>query len=223
MRRIQGMILEIGILNKHDMETFPSLFLGEVASAAPILVSRPTDFVGHMQLSRIKETIRRTKRSRRQRRSFSPRTERLRRPKPSSSTRHSSSSASKPLISHLIYFLTRLKFRCIGVFDTVGAIGLPLEISNRIQGRDDILGFSNNDLGEHVELALHALALNETRENFAPMKWHQTPVGRAKNQTLQQVRSEGGSAPLCALADSFIVGTQVWFRYILPRVHGPER
>lgn len=40
---------------------------------------------------------------------------------------------------------------------------------------------------EHVGIALHALALNETREDFLPTKWTQTEAGRKTGQLLKQV------------------------------------
>lgn len=70
-----------------------------------------------------------------------------------------------------------------------------------VQPARDILGFSNNDLGEHIELALHALALDETRKNYFPMKWHQTEAGRTRKQVLKQVSELSVEAPDGACAD----------------------
>ncbi|KAI5481708.1 alpha-ketoglutarate dependent taurine dioxygenase [Pseudohyphozyma bogoriensis] len=39
----------------------------------------------------------------------------------------------------------------------------------------------------HIELALHALALDETRKDFLPTKWKQTQKGKDKGQVLKQV------------------------------------
>lgn len=54
--------------------------------------------------------------------------------------------------------------RCIGVFDTVGALGLPKEFT--MMAEQCIFGFTDTLLGPHIERGLHALALNETRADF---------------------------------------------------------
>ncbi|KAL8287629.1 hypothetical protein RQP46_003487 [Phenoliferia psychrophenolica] len=70
--------------------------------------------------------------------------------------------------------------KLVGVFDTVGAMGLPTELHKTHPKAASIFGFSNT-------LALHAMALNETRRDFIVTKWTQTEEGRAKGQTLKQV------------------------------------
>lgn len=57
--------------------------------------------------------------------------------------------------------------RCIGVFDTVGSLGLPEELSFSKKIRN-LFGFPDSVLGDHVERAYQALALNETRADFVP-------------------------------------------------------
>jgi len=49
-----------------------------------------------------------------------------------------------------------------------------------------IFGFSDKLLGEHIEHAFHALALNETRADFDCAKFEQTEGGRRKKQVLKQ-------------------------------------
>ena len=55
--------------------------------------------------------------------------------------------------------------RCVGVFDTVGALGLPgeLNLSDKVQ---TLFGFPDKILGEHIERAYQALALDEHRKDF---------------------------------------------------------
>jgi uncharacterized protein (DUF2235 family) len=77
--------------------------------------------------------------------------------------------------------------KCIGVWDTVGAVGIPEDLA-----KFDILfrkyyGFFDSDLGAHVEHAFHAMALDERRKNFLPTLWTQKPEGKAKGQELKQV------------------------------------
>lgn len=56
--------------------------------------------------------------------------------------------------------------RCVGVWDTVGALGLPDEII--IKNPQNILfGFTDPGLlGAHVQYAFQALALDERRKDF---------------------------------------------------------
>jgi uncharacterized protein (DUF2235 family) len=76
--------------------------------------------------------------------------------------------------------------KCVGVFDTVGSLGLPEELTLHSQKMTTIFGFPDKKLGEHIQYAFHALALNETRADFDCAKFEQTEGGRAKNQVLKQ-------------------------------------
>ena len=88
--------------------------------------------------------------------------------------------------------------RFLGVWDTVGALGLP----EPFREESKIFGFNDSILGDHIERAYQALALNETRLDFVCLffdsypllnqrqicnKFHQTEMGRAKNQIVKQV------------------------------------
>ena len=79
------------------------------------------------------------------------------------------------------------RIKCVGVWDTVGAVGIPEDLA-----RFDILfrkyyGFFDSDLGAHIEHAFHAVALDERRKNFVPTLWTQKPEGKANGQELKQV------------------------------------
>jgi uncharacterized protein (DUF2235 family) len=81
--------------------------------------------------------------------------------------------------------VTRIHF--IGVWDTVGALGIPvlgrrLGIAKLINRR---WGFHDTALSRTVDLAYHALAIDEERGPFAPAMWHQQE--QAGDQTLEQV------------------------------------
>ncbi|KAM5536247.1 hypothetical protein V8D89_010146 [Ganoderma adspersum] len=76
--------------------------------------------------------------------------------------------------------------KVIGVFDTVGSVGLPEELSLRSSKIRNIFGFPDHVLGSHVERAYHAMAINETRKDFDVAKFEQTPDGRSKGQVLKQ-------------------------------------
>lgn len=56
--------------------------------------------------------------------------------------------------------------RCVGVFDTVGAIGLPQELTRHSDKINTLFGFPDKLLGEHIARAYQALALNECRKDF---------------------------------------------------------
>ena len=94
--------------------------------------------------------------------------------------------------------------KCIGVWDTVGSVGIPGNIDFVFK---DYYGFHDTDLGERVEFAFHALALDERREDFVPTLWNQKPVGNAGNQVLKQVwfagvhSDVGGGYPEHGLSD----------------------
>jgi len=76
--------------------------------------------------------------------------------------------------------------KCVGVWDTVGSFGLPGEISISSGNKDYPFGFPDRILGEHIERAYQALALNETRVDFNCNKFEQTDAGRNSNQILEQ-------------------------------------
>ncbi|KAF8807359.1 hypothetical protein BYT27DRAFT_7164861 [Phlegmacium glaucopus] len=76
--------------------------------------------------------------------------------------------------------------KCVGVWDTVGTFGLPEEISISSKNKGCDFGFPDRILGEHIERAYQALALNETRADFNCNKFEQTEAGRRNNQVLEQ-------------------------------------
>ncbi|KAG2046460.1 hypothetical protein BDR06DRAFT_977471 [Suillus hirtellus] len=72
--------------------------------------------------------------------------------------------------------------KCVGVFDTVGSIGLPEELTHKSPSTKSIFGFPNNELGEHIECAYHVLAIKETRLDFDCCKFVQTDGGDGKGR-----------------------------------------
>ncbi|WP_148570907.1 DUF2235 domain-containing protein [Nocardioides caldifontis] len=100
---------------------------------------------------------------------------------------------------------TRIRF--IGVWDTVGALGVPLDglrFLNLINRRWE---FHDLDLSSRVDSAFHAVAIDEQRGPFKAALWNQSPEGRAKGQELEQVwfagvhSDVGGGYPRSGLAD----------------------
>lgn len=60
------------------------------------------------------------------------------------------------------------KVHFVGVWDTVGALGIPLTLMGLLDGNDE---FYDNRMGSNVSTARHALAIDEKREDFTPTVW----------------------------------------------------
>ena len=89
----------------------------------------------------------------------------------------------------------------IGVWDTVGSLGIPSVIG----GVDPVqYGFLNTQLSPSVKAAYQAVAIDERRMSFPPTLWDGDP---APGQTVEQVwftgchSSVGGGCPNCGLSD----------------------
>ncbi|KAF8749478.1 Amino acid permease, partial [Rhizoctonia solani] len=81
----------------------------------------------------------------------------------------------------------KFTIKCVGVWDTVGSMGLPTVITRGSPKMHQLFDFPDNLLGPHVERALHAMSLNEDREDFQITKFYQTKKGKERGQVLQQV------------------------------------
>jgi type VI secretion system (T6SS) phospholipase Tle1-like effector len=62
-----------------------------------------------------------------------------------------------------------LRIKCLGVFDTVGALGIPLPLFRR--ANRERYQFHNVDLSSITEVNLQALAVDEQREPFQAAAW----------------------------------------------------
>jgi uncharacterized protein (DUF2235 family) len=62
-----------------------------------------------------------------------------------------------------------VKVRFIGVYDTVGALGVPL--AGLTKFNEPIVGFHDTTLGDLVEHAVQALAVDERRGPYVPTLW----------------------------------------------------
>ncbi|KIJ26136.1 hypothetical protein M422DRAFT_272829 [Sphaerobolus stellatus SS14] len=76
--------------------------------------------------------------------------------------------------------------KCLGVFDIVGSVGFPEELSFFNKTFKQLFGFHDKLLPVHIENTFHAMALNETWKDFDVAKFIQTPEGKAKGQVLKQ-------------------------------------
>ena len=95
-----------------------------------------------------------------------------------------------------------IKIKFIGVWDTVGALGIPLRgLRWLTRGKHQ---FHATELSLVVENAFHALAIDERRAPFAPTLWLHKPK---PNQMVEQVwfcgvhSDIGGGYPECGLSD----------------------
>lgn len=79
--------------------------------------------------------------------------------------------------------LTKPRIRMIGVWDTVGALGIPLNWLNQFNPYPH--RFHDTTLGRRVEAAYHAVAVDERRVAYEPTLWDPLPAG--STQTLEQV------------------------------------
>lgn len=79
----------------------------------------------------------------------------------------------------------------IGVWDTVGALGIPVEIpgwqelAKIFTGWEQLWGFHDTQLSRDVKFAYHALSVDEERPPYEPTLWTQSD--QADGQTLDQV------------------------------------
>lgn len=81
--------------------------------------------------------------------------------------------------------------KVLGVFDTVGAQGLPKGLALPLRKTRQYFGFNDSYLGKRIENGFHALALNENRLDFTPAPWSFKPV---EGQHIKQVAFIGSHA-----------------------------
>lgn len=99
----------------------------------------------------------------------------------------------------------RAKF--IGVWDTVGALGLP--VGGLLQLINKRWSFHDVTLSSWVDNAFQALAIDEHRKPFRPAVWERS--GNAKSQVLEQMwfagvhSNIGGSYPKAGLSDITLI------------------
>jgi uncharacterized protein (DUF2235 family) len=66
------------------------------------------------------------------------------------------------------------RIKCVGVWDTVGSYGVPAGIGLAPLARYIaliFLGFHDTSFGDHIEVGLHAVAIDEHRRPFVPTFW----------------------------------------------------
>ncbi|MDX6554125.1 MAG: hypothetical protein QOD86_320 [Miltoncostaeaceae bacterium] len=68
----------------------------------------------------------------------------------------------------------QVRIRCIGVFDTVGSLGIPGGLGRLLTRRR--YEFHDTNLSGYVDFAHHACAIDEHRPNFKPTMWSCVPI-----------------------------------------------
>jgi Uncharacterized alpha/beta hydrolase domain (DUF2235) len=87
-------------------------------------------------------------------------------------------------LSDFVHSRDSFRIQCVGVFDTVGALGIPLQLlwkSNRAKYE-----FHNVELSSTTNVNLHALAIDEHREPFQATVWRK-PKFKSFATTTEQV------------------------------------
>jgi len=94
--------------------------------------------------------------------------------------------------AHYAHTTSRIRF--IGVWDTVGALGIPFSLLGWLNDGDE---FYDTELSSDVEIARQALAIDERRQDFEPALWQAKTGVDLKQVWFAGVHSDvgGGYAP----------------------------
>jgi Uncharacterized alpha/beta hydrolase domain (DUF2235) len=96
--------------------------------------------------------------------------------------------ADKARLERLAHVNLRIRF--LGVFDTVGSLGIPHRLFNWVGRR--AIQFHDADLSSVVDHSCHALAIDEHRKEFEASLW--TEPRHSKYRTAEQAWFPGGHA-----------------------------
>jgi uncharacterized protein (DUF2235 family) len=84
----------------------------------------------------------------------------------------------------MLKFAQAVPIKFLGVFDTVGALGVPFPLLRRLRG--SAYPFLNTGLRQNNEFAFHALAIDEHRKAFAPTLWSNEGATSAKPRPIER-------------------------------------
>lgn len=98
-------------------------------------------------------------------------------------------------------FSREINIHFLGVFDTVGALGVPLLLWKRHNRKH--YGFHDTSLTRSIKNAFHALAIDEKRRSFIPTIWQAKPETYSEQVWFSGVHSDvgGGYQDDSGLAD----------------------
>jgi len=80
------------------------------------------------------------------------------------------------------YSHDQVAIKFLGVWDTVDAVGLPFHLSDILNLTVYRFKFPDSELSSIVERACHALAIDDQRQSFHPLMWHETEEDKAKGR-----------------------------------------
>jgi hypothetical protein len=84
----------------------------------------------------------------------------------------------------MLKYVQPVPIKFIGVFDTVGALGVPFPLLRRLKG--SAYPFLNTGLRQNNEYAFHALAIDEHRKAFRPTLWTNQGAPNAKPRSMER-------------------------------------
>ena len=102
------------------------------------------------------------------------------------------------------YSKERTPIKFLGVWDTVGALGVPLEAMGWL---NDQYAFHDTGLSRSIENAYHAVAIDEHRPEYEPTLWDTPPKEGQGDQKVEQVwfvgahSDVGGGSGVTLLSD----------------------
>jgi uncharacterized protein (DUF2235 family) len=97
-------------------------------------------------------------------------------------------------------FVTGVRIRSVGVWDTVGSLGIPDYVKG---ARRDLFSFIDNKLSPMVDHGFHAMALDEMRRDFPVERWDADPSRIEEVWFIGAHSDVGGGYPAseCGLSD----------------------
>lgn len=99
-----------------------------------------------------------------------------------------SPSGSKSIAFRKKYSHPSRKIKFVGVWDTVGAMGIPISFLGFFEDKDE---FYDTKIGKNIHIARHALAIDEHREDFEPTVWDKN-----NHENLKQVWFTGAHSDI---------------------------
>jgi hypothetical protein len=101
--------------------------------------------------------------------------------------RHPDGAEKPEAVRFRAAYAREVRIKCVGVWDTVGALGVPVgRILRRLSRKKH--GFHDTQLSGRIDYAFHALAIDEKRYTFEPSLWTVAPQA---NQVVEQVWFSG--------------------------------
>ena len=109
--------------------------------------------------------------------------------KSASKTNHPDGEDAKKFRSNHCHLSRKVHF--VGVWDTVGALGIPFSFMGLFEGKDE---FYDTKMGSNVSFARHALAIDEQRQDFEPTVWTPRPGVDLKQVWFAGVHADVGGS-----------------------------